>query len=205
MSGGVCTACPAGQFNAYTGRYYCSLCRAGTRCPSEGMVAEERCPKGTYSQPSGQVECRKCQPGKYQPYEWGYGWCYGCSGGYTCPEEGMSSMVPCEAGKYSTYGSLTCKQCPKGKYQRSAGRSYCNKCPKGYMCPAEGMSSVSGRACPPGHWCPEESSSSSGAGATTALPCIAGTHNSETEQTSESACVPWSKGDDRVRLGFVSA
>jgi hypothetical protein len=135
-----CSDCPAGKVGVSAGRsgqpVACAgICRAGYACPegSSTFVAV-LCEAGSYSV-AGAGSCTACAAGLYgstpglatasctAPCPAGSfssggaatAACTGlCSPGYYCPTQSINStVVPCEAGKYSLPGAESCTSCPQ--------------------------------------------------------------------------------------------
>lgn len=136
--------CPVGYYDK-DGR--CVIAGVG-RYAEEGEL--KKCAAGTYQDKQGQTSCNKCPPGKYQPYDDGYGFCYGCRVGAYNNSEGNSSCEACPAGTYQDQqGQTSCKPCPAGKYQPyTGGYGYCYDCKANTYNDTTGNSSC--KPCPSG-------------------------------------------------------
>jgi hypothetical protein len=136
-------ACPAGTYNALTGKSVlseCLVCPAGKYCPYESMTAGTTCPQGSYCV-SGVTTPTLCPEGTY-----------GAATGLTK----MADCTDCPAGKYCDVAGLTDPKgdCAAGYYCKLAsttatpdGQTYGYLCPAGSYC-EEGCTTP--QSCPAG-------------------------------------------------------
>ncbi|XP_042566185.1 multiple epidermal growth factor-like domains protein 6 [Clupea harengus] len=161
--------CEAGTYSSSSGAANCSLCPAGTMCPSDGMQEPALCPlghfcpvgtalplpcpTGTLGQMAGapsQASCSPCPTGHYcnspgasQPQ----GRCeqgYFCQGGASSlapqPSAELPQNGPCPTGHYCPPGTLSPLPCPTGTVRNLTG----------------GVSIESCFSCPGGYYCDGE-------------------------------------------------
>ena len=107
-----CEDCPAGQYktgnNSSTSCYPYSI----TKCVAgEKLIPGDKTKNG---------ECVDCPPGHYSDGVT----CTRVEAGYKLKED-KSGEDPCPVGTFSTYGSVTCSECPDGKYQDEEGKNSC--------------------------------------------------------------------------------
>ncbi|KAK2153848.1 hypothetical protein LSH36_283g03001 [Paralvinella palmiformis] len=227
------TSCPPGTYNPSTGRqtldectnctggYYCPnynmtapgpQCEAGYYCPSGAHIADFlQCPSGAYC-PSGTSQPNLCPSGTYSnnlglvsDTE-----CTNCTGGFSCPDYGMTSpgdqcwggyycpsriSVPnppeyiCPVGMHCPNGSEIYKECSPGYYTNTSGAIICDVCPRGYYCLPVQPSNVTMNVqpCPAGYYC------LIGTGLDW-RPCPLGTYSDQEGLSTESQCKPCTGG-----------
>ena len=144
-----CTHCPNGTSpNARNSD--CNPCPAGNSLdPTSGNCTE--CPKGRFSPSSGNVICSPCKRGRYANYlqavtcapvppgsvslncSVDFTACTAirpCPAGFQCNDTtGVRRPFLCPRGKYSLPGSISCTQCPPGRYGSKPG--VCGPCQAG--------------------------------------------------------------------------
>jgi hypothetical protein len=114
VSGGACTACPAGTVSAVGASACVAQCPPGSYY-SGSAAACALCPSGTYQSLAGMVSALSCEP---------------CPAGYYCTV-GAAAPQPCPAGMFSMSGGYSgCSQCSAGTYA-SQGATLCTSCPSG--------------------------------------------------------------------------
>ena len=129
--GGLCTACPAGEYAPSAGSLTCSSCPAGTYSTGTANVSCTSCPAGQYSSGTGNTSCSSCPAGQYASGT-GNTSCSSCSAGKYASGTGNSSCSNCPAGQYSSgTGNSSCSSCTGNTYTSSAGQSSCSSCPAG--------------------------------------------------------------------------
>ena len=118
-----CTPCELGMFVSVRGASACTLCPAGKFAENLASTACEDCPAFFYSG-VGQSSCSPCPAYTYSREGWSR--CDRCTPGNFL--EG-NDCVSCDAGTYSTDGSL-CLKCSAGSFS-AAGSRECKICPAG--------------------------------------------------------------------------
>ena len=148
----------------------CSACSAPPLC---------RCPAGEYQDESGKDACKRCTSGGYCPASSGAP--LPCPGGTFGTQSGLATVEECtnaDPGSYATTGSLEQTLCPKGSYTSESKQAACEPCEAGAYQDAAGATYC--KACPPGFYCL--------LGASTPMPCPAGTSQASYNASSEQWC-----------------
>ncbi|OAF67357.1 hypothetical protein A3Q56_04909, partial [Intoshia linei] len=178
--------CPIGTYSDVTGLKAveeCKSCKAGSCCPTMGMISPNTkcvkgyycpektgncktyaCPQGTYRSMTGATSFQDCQPcpsGKYCDTV-GLEIFKDCKIGHFCPANSRFAQ-PCPIGTYSNSIGLVrmdqCVKCPGGKYCAGVGLNQpTDICDAGYICKLAAFSSapyetVTGTICPAGFYC----------------------------------------------------
>ena len=211
-SGAFCVAgavspslCAAGTYSNITGnskRGDCADCPMGTFCVT-GATWPEPCAAGSFSSSERAATCAVCEAGTYQRKQ-GSTACEVCRPGYKCPVGSVVEIpISCDAGKYLNTSSMECliceagsqcaggtsqpKLCPRGSFAAQAGTQECPACSPGTFQQTKGATAC--EECVPGHFCIE--------GATTPMPCTAGTYANTTGAASGADC-------EDVMMGYYS-
>ncbi|XP_062603182.1 uncharacterized protein LOC134264959 [Saccostrea cucullata] len=221
-------SCPPGTFNPSTGRqavgectnctggYYCPdynmtaagpQCSQGYYCPSaadtatfiicpagsycaQGVSTPSPCPAGTFSNVTGLsavTQCTNCSGGYYCPNTGMTDTGYQCWGGYYCPT-GIDVPNPtsylCPRGMHCPNGSEIYKECTPGTYTNQTGASSCDTCPNGFYClPVQpDNATLNAQSCPEGYFCP------AGTGINW-LSCPSGSYSNQQGLYASSQCV----------------
>jgi WD40 repeat protein len=205
--GGLCTDCPNGYAQPFSGQTSCLPCGRGnvstlttgsTSCSRCGVgrfgsaivnLACADCDPGTYQPSTGQSRCLFCGSGTYTNASLATG-CLSCTPGFSLSDVGGTSCVACSAGRYSTiFGAGDCTSCSPGRTTPggpfASGQTSCILC-------AVGKSSNAGDPqcsdCAVGFFAPTE-------GSVSCTSCPAGLFNNQTGLTSCSPCAPSTRGD----------
>jgi hypothetical protein len=126
--------------------------------PNKKYVAScEQCPENTYRTDAKHSEeaCLSCESGRVSSGD--YTFCFGdvCNAG-KYGTVGSNTCKVCLAGQYSTIGQFSCKKCESGRHSATTGQDNCF----GEMCPA-GKFGLDGQysttqatcsVCPAGTW-----------------------------------------------------
>ena len=161
----------SGKFGPHSGSSNCAGCPIGSYASSAGQTSCDTCALGGYCDEVDQDTCgggwTPCQPGTYSAT-------LGATGSEVC--------TPCAVGKHSLYEGMidksACTVCARGSASRSPGRATCDLCSGGTYQPELGTSRC--LTCMEGRFCPE--------GATTPLPCEAGSWTNSTDLSSQEQC-----------------
>ena len=120
-------------------------CPPGTSTTSNGTICHS-CHPGYSSNTMNSPSCQECAPGKYfvvYNYSSGLNHCLNCTAGRFSAAKGLGIQCQgsCSAGKYSSDGQTSCKDCAADEFSSQAGSSICQNCPAGKS------SSVPGALC----------------------------------------------------------
>ena len=175
-----CSDCEPGEYCSYYGATTpTGLCAAGYFCPesrnrSESAEIMPDTPDDLYLCPAhyycvaGSIEPEPCPEGTFRNEKGGRSEasCQNCGPGKYCPGFGQGPQ-PCEAGFICENGAKVSD--PSAEKDQTADR----EAEGGYICPA-------------GYYCLSD--------AVLETPCPAGTYNSQTGGTDDSACEPCDEG-----------
>ena len=211
--------CKAGRFSQLRNLSQSSECQRAKPgfFAVTGSLQEAECSPGTFTDVVGEASCTRCAPGKYQVVA-GTTRCNECTAGYYC-EEGAAAALPCPGGTHTnatlrllslpmtsveqcvicpegtfcSVGSDAATPCAPGTYNAQTNATTCVSCARGSFQNASHATAC--QSCDSGHFCPS--------GASTPLPCVAGTFNPLLGMESEAACIPCLAGHSCV-LGSTS-
>lgn len=189
-------ACPAGTYTTSTSLSSSSSCSATAPgyYTDAGASVMVLCPAGRYSSVANTAAA---SDGGLSPF------CQPCPAGSYCIT-GATGPTSCGTGRYSSSLSSVCTVCPKGTYCSSAtttdtmltigGGSWSKRtdlsgvCFPGTLCDAGEVSipDLSLKAVPAGYWSP--------AGATSAVPCPAGTYVAQSGSPTQANCTTTAAG-----------
>jgi len=151
-----CIICAKGYYSNQR-KNYCNECPMGSYNDNEGIYSDsqcKKCPEGKWSSQSANNElifCKNCLSGLYGD-ELGMiskGSCKNCPAGKYNNNEGINNINNCKdctSGTYSKDGSVSCLDCPVGKYVLDVGAEKCLECPEGKF--TNNISSVLCKNCP---------------------------------------------------------
>ena len=137
-----CGACLAGKYTNQKGSSTCKDCKSGQYQDAMANTTCKMCSKGQSTEGSGSTFCRKCEGGQYldsaqhvcracpvgQVAKMGAQTdaCVQCLPGQT-PNNDKTECDSCGLGRYGDV-SLTCHDCPIGKYQDDKAETDCKDC-----------------------------------------------------------------------------
>lgn len=206
-----CLACPAGLYCPNVATSAGNPCPKGSYCVA-GVSTPTFCPVGTYAPNTNTVSlaaCTNCDAGKYCDTPGLVAVSGSCSAGYICYSASITATPVgqtygdlCPAGSYCPAGTATVVSCPSGtfnNYQGQSDSSGCIICPVGFYCASAVLPYPSG-PCDPGYFCgTQQTTATPAAGAAQAgyfapggtpaqIPCLIGTYQDQTAQSSCKAC-----------------
>ena len=176
-----CTPCPAGTFQPYTGKSWCTTAWGGQYATGTGNTGQSACAAGSYSPSSGGASaCTPCEAGKFQA-DGAKSYCTIAEGGQYASGTGNTGTTDCVAGEYSSTsgGASACTPCAAGTYQPSAGKSWCS-------------SALGGQYV-------------SGTGATSQSPCAAGSYSPSSGGATSCTAVPADNYQDQAGMSWYTA
>ena len=129
-----CITCNAGSFtsgNTETTRSSCVSCNLGYKCVGDGKMTSCGV-SNLYTDARGMSSCKTCPAEAFT----GGGvssstrtTCTTCKGGDSC--DGSSTVTPCEAGTFSSFGSAGCTNCGSPSKYSGSGQASCATCGAG--------------------------------------------------------------------------
>ena len=151
-----CNACPPGKYSNQVGNSAnCFSCAAGKVQPQEGKTSclianDDQIILGSgsvaVSVPQGSFIDKSCDTASTKtclPF-------LACPSGWIGTRPPTSKCNPCHAGMTSSNGSLSCRNCGKGKFNQIKGSSKCHNCQKNEFQDQELKKSVKCQVCPNG-------------------------------------------------------